>query len=136
MKEEIKQKWVSALRSGKYKPGRTYLSQIIFDGQTEYCCLGVLCDLAEKEGVVRPVFSSSTGIAYATYYATGNDADRNTYALPVAVMDWARLSSSNPEVRASGHTEIGVVSCLVSLAKLNDDGKSFEEIARLIEEQL
>ena len=44
MKEEIKDRWVEALRSGEYKQGKKALKM---DGN--FCCLGVLCDLHAKE---------------------------------------------------------------------------------------
>lgn len=39
---EIKQKWVEALRSGKYTQSRSRLRS-----DSGYCCLGVLCDVIE-----------------------------------------------------------------------------------------
>jgi len=44
MDKEVKQKWVDALRSGKYKQGQGYLRTP--DG---YCCLGVLCEVLNAE---------------------------------------------------------------------------------------
>jgi hypothetical protein len=41
------QKWVEALRSGKYQQTRYLISRK--DGK--YCCLGVACELAIAEGV-------------------------------------------------------------------------------------
>lgn len=41
MKKEAAQKWVEALRSGKYKQGVGMLR----NAKDEYCCLGVLCDI-------------------------------------------------------------------------------------------
>lgn len=41
MKKEIADKWVAALRSGKYKQGRQYLRTF----EDNYCCLGVLCEI-------------------------------------------------------------------------------------------
>jgi len=41
MNRDLKDKWVKALTSGKYKQGRNLLR----DGEDRYCCLGVLCDL-------------------------------------------------------------------------------------------
>lgn len=39
MDQEIKQKWCDALRSGKYKQGKSYM----YNEKTgTYCCLGVL----------------------------------------------------------------------------------------------
>ena len=40
MTPKMKAKWIKALRSGKYKQGKHYLSQIK-DGQEYNCCLGV-----------------------------------------------------------------------------------------------
>jgi hypothetical protein len=41
MKAEAKKQWVEALRSGKYRRGKSLLSP---DGKT-FCCLGVLCEI-------------------------------------------------------------------------------------------
>ena len=38
---ELKQKWIEALRSGKYAQ-----SQLALKNADGYCCLGVLCDIA------------------------------------------------------------------------------------------
>ena len=46
MKPEIKAKWLEALRGGGYKQGIGHLN-----GEKGFCCLGVLTDLAVKEGV-------------------------------------------------------------------------------------
>jgi hypothetical protein len=45
MNPEVKQLWVTALRSGKYKQGYCLLQ----DDQNRFCCLGVLCDIHSKE---------------------------------------------------------------------------------------
>jgi hypothetical protein len=42
--KEYKEKWVEALRSGKYKQGKGCLKK-----GDEYCCLGVLCDIVDPE---------------------------------------------------------------------------------------
>jgi hypothetical protein len=42
MNAELKQKWVEALRSGKYPQGINYLRT-----DQGYCCLGVLCDVID-----------------------------------------------------------------------------------------
>lgn len=46
--KEVRQLWVKALRSGEYKQGKECLKTV--DGK--YCCLGVLTDLALKNGVI------------------------------------------------------------------------------------
>lgn len=47
MDTELKQRWVEALRSDKYKQGRKRLRNP--DYQDEFCCLGVLADLIDPE---------------------------------------------------------------------------------------
>lgn len=44
MKKEVADKWVAALRSGKYQQTQGYLRDS--DG---FCCLGVLCDIFAKD---------------------------------------------------------------------------------------
>lgn len=39
--KKFKDKWIAALRSGKYKQGRGQLRSL----NNNYCCLGVLCDV-------------------------------------------------------------------------------------------
>lgn len=48
MTKELRDKWVSALRSGDYAQGQKRLRQ---EGDTpKYCCLGVLADLVDRNG--------------------------------------------------------------------------------------
>lgn len=51
MNPEIKQRWVKALRSGKYTQGRTVMVDSI-RGKDKFCCLGVLCDIQEPNRVM------------------------------------------------------------------------------------
>lgn len=46
MNPEIKQKWVEALRSGRYKQGNNALL-IQAQGGARYCCMGVLCEIVD-----------------------------------------------------------------------------------------
>jgi hypothetical protein len=66
MKAELKQKWVAALRSGKYTQGHKQLRTV----SNEYCCLGVLCD----------VFDNSKWKKF--YFCYSYDTPRNTNFLP------------------------------------------------------
>lgn len=45
MNPDVKVKWIAALRSGDYKQTHGALRD-----ENGYCCLGVLCDVAAKEG--------------------------------------------------------------------------------------
>lgn len=48
MSADLKNRWVEALRSGKYKQAQHSMRT----GQNEFCCLGVLCDIVDPEGWV------------------------------------------------------------------------------------
>lgn len=120
LNENAKQ-WIRALRSGKYKQTRGALHK----GEG-FCCLGVACDLAVQAGVVRTVKKDGmeVGVAYdglevkATY-------DGCIAVLPPRVMKWLRLRTPNGMSRSLA---------LPSLTKMNDQGKSFSEIADFIEQ--
>ena len=54
MPKAIKTRWVKALRSGKYKQTTGQLRECDDDGKpVGYCCLGVLCDITQKESGLR-----------------------------------------------------------------------------------
>lgn len=118
MNPEVKAKWLTALRSGVYRQSQGSLR----NERNEYCCLGVLCELASQADVIPlPILISDR-----THYAyNGSEA-----YLPDAVMGWAGLDKS-PEVPA-----INSNNEPLELAYLNDSGYSFERIADLIEEHL
>ena len=77
MKKSIKDKWVKALRSGKYEQGKNYLHSA--DGK--FCCLGVLCDIS-------PV-TSHRGVNTTSYGLL-----RLESSLPSEVMEWSGISTS------------------------------------------
>ena len=64
----IKAKWVSALRSGEFKQGTMQLRTL----DDKYCCLGVLCALAVREGVIDPPLPGVQGQFTDAYYFDGN----------------------------------------------------------------
>lgn len=59
MNPEVKAAWVAALRSGKYQQGKNYLAL-----EGKFCCLGVLCELALKHGIITTHFNSENGTGY------------------------------------------------------------------------
>ena len=121
MDPSIKQRWVSALRSGSYDQGRNHLRS-----NNKYCCLGVLCDLHAQS------YSQLWDLGRGPY---DSDPRRMIFEyggeeaiLPEQVVEWSGLDAQDPIV---AHDED-----LTSITKLNDlKGLSFEEIADLIEEQ-
>lgn len=104
--KEVRQLWVKALRSGEYKQGRTRLRTK--DGK--YCCLGVLTDLAVKNGVI-PEFIGSGGACNL---------------LLDDVRQWAGLDDKYGSYSRSDH------ACL---CQDNDRGKDFSWISDLIESE-
>lgn len=79
MKKEYADKWIAALRSGKYKQGKHTLCTV--EGKTaKYCCLGVLCHILNT-----PYKKEDTGLK--SYLG-------ETRSLPVAVMQEAGLKTN------------------------------------------
>lgn len=107
MNQDIKREWVAKLRSGKYEQGRGRLRS----KGNQYCCLGVLCEVAVEGGMIEP--PTLTGEEYAY--------DRNTAFLPNALVE---------EYGISGQETI-------TLMGLNDEkNMSFGQIAQYIEKNL
>lgn len=98
-------KWVEALRSGAYKQIKRRLRN--YDN-TAYCCMGVLCDLASRAGITD---------VWPDHICTAH--------VPHQVAVWAGLKRDN--------ASYADIHSLHSLADYNDDGKSFQEIADIIE---
>jgi hypothetical protein len=110
MKKDIKEKWVAALRSGKYKQGRFALRNPL----DEYCCLGVLCDIS----------SIGNWVSFKTYFQYTTKTSGNAEGLcflPEEVEYSLDLSSKEQ----------------AKLSDMNDSGRmSFEQIANYIEGKL
>jgi hypothetical protein len=134
MNPEIKRRWVWALRSGSYKQGRSCLH----DGSA-FCCLGVLTDLYANEKGLTWFHTEKAKTLF--YYALTSDPEQAS-TLPNEVIEWAGLRDGNPDIKAEmpvydeGGEEDHVVVTDTCLAEVNDGGKTFMEIAQLIEDQL
>lgn len=104
--EEARALWVKELRSGDWKQTKGYLRR-----QDACCCLGVACELYwEQTGELKPQLSHHGTYSYG--HERGN--------LPWEVQCWLGLE------RASGFHD-------QDLTVLNDSGRSFTEIADVIE---
>lgn len=128
MKEDIKAKWVEALRSGNYKQTEGNLHDT-----RGYCCLGVLCDIARQDGVGH--WEPSAAETCFLFVPRIDDVDADRSALPHAVQHWAGLPNENPSVDLpDADNQLGV--SLSTVAEANDSGNyDFNRIADLIEEQ-
>lgn len=121
MRGEIKERWVSELRSGNYEQGKIALKSVDDDGVTRYCCLGVLCEMAVEAGVIKSErVTKNQGLwAFGNYQTSG---------MPDEVMEWAGMSGLSD----LGHGPWGDAS----LSGRNDRGHPFPEIADFIEENI
>jgi len=113
MKAEWKDKWVAALRSGEYKQTREQL----YDGKG-YCCLGVLCKITGKK-----FFRDDYNHYYHYYVKDTQNGIREDIVLPTDVMNEVDMRTKNGAYRPG-----------LLLVNLNDSGKTFSEIADVIEE--
>jgi len=107
-------KWVEALRSGEYPQTTNWLAK-----EGRYCCLGVACELAVKDGL--PVEVTFNGAIRKPLSYNGFNQ-----VLPPAVRDWLGLDELDPYAEYEGSRH--------KLSLLNDDGAfDFNAIADVIE---
>ena len=102
-------KWLKSLRSGEYDQGKGRLRT-----EDSFCCLGVACDI------------SGLGRWEGDIFYTEGDYFHIVY-LPEAVMSWLGITTR------SGKFFNEDKDIIWSLSDTNDEGKSFAEIADLIE---
>jgi hypothetical protein len=121
MNSEVKEKWIAALRSGKYEQSKGTLRTV----NNEFCCLGVLCDLYNQEQENNLWGQNENDLRDYTFLTEDK-------LPPSVVITWAGLYERNPSVNVDlyGYTQIR------SVAEMNDQGFDFNEIADLIEAQL
>ncbi len=130
MKKKIAKKWAEALRSGEYEQRSGTLKAVLetpgAKGRVEYCCLGVLCEMALKEGVGMEEKKRSIPDSTCSLFLF----DGESAVVPPPVQKWAGLK-----------TDMGSMSLRTSesgpgyssLMEYNDEGCSFSEIADVIE---
>lgn len=112
MNPEVKIKLLEALRSGEYEKGSNCLAYRGDQGM-EYCCLGVLSVVAHKDGICGP-FEPHRGSELL--YGIEDD---HAYP-PLHVADWAGLSNDD----------------MITLASINDESSTFDEVIEHIETNL
>lgn len=130
MVPSIKAEWVAALESGDYEQGRGNLATVdtvtVGDLTTEvvkWCCLGVLCDLAVKAGVIHSV----QAFGRLNYAGEGS-------VLPQAVSYWAGLEGEDNPGVGEGKKPLSVWNDGSYYGKEHENvpSHSFEEIAAAI----
>lgn len=125
MRAEALDAWLKALRSGEYAQTKNKLCHIGENGERSFCCLGVLSDIAVKEGACgwRGRFRH-------------HEVDGEANYLTDSVTAWARLSDQTREQLPISDliAFTGKEGESVHLSDLNDRGRSFNEIADIIEQ--
>lgn len=131
MNPEVKQKWIDALRSGKYEQGSEKLRSV-----SGYCCLGVLCDLYAQEHNVEWEFRGrgGTNLQPQDYWYFDDQSE----FLPKIVMNWAGLKTHNPSVRVDIEDNFDDDNSFYTdeIANVNDSGYTFMDLSKIIEQQL
>jgi hypothetical protein len=90
-----------------------------------FCCLGVACDVKNKENWVKQSFNYQEECVYEY-------KDVNSFAkdiLPLDVQEWLGLNTSSGKFFKNKEDPFS----WTYLTELNDEGKTFEEIADIIE---
>lgn len=129
--KDFKDQWVSALRSGKYQQGKGYLRLT----DNRFCCLGVACDLlGVKWNKIEITPNEETTVTtYEDFYETdsaGSEELPRRADLPDEI--WKALTSKMP----MEGDYVGNNSWMDFLAKKNDAGWTFEQLADVIEREL
>lgn len=115
MNQTIKQKWITALRSGKF----TQITGTMRVSKYECCALGVLCTVA---GAKWKKYQNKMTDKTKHYYLVGINGQPTTRA----VLDENMVLILGLTPREIGHT--------TTLIQMNDAGWTFDQIADEIEE--
>lgn len=123
MNQQIKEEWITLLESGEVEQGKHQLRT----QDNTFCCLGVLCTIAERHGIGHWGLGESGD--ETLFYTTSYDVATGVTVLPDEVVQWAGLDNILPEVVYD--------NVKTNLAELNDAyALTFKEIAKVIREQL
>lgn len=128
--------FVAALRSGRYKQGKSALQYVDEDGTERFCCLGVACEVAVESLPELKItdYLDTNGFKRYAYNSSGS-------TLPRAVYNWYGLFPDNPRLVIPGvkppwwkFWQKPVPDRTVPATVANDAwGLSFEQIADAFE---
>ena len=142
MNPEVKAKWLTALRDPSAV--QTVNTLEVCKGEDKgQCCLGVLMEVAYKDGVIQPYerreMVRPDGQVIYQYWSEMNDRWEDGTLTP-EVVKWAELPNSNPEVTVptdEWSDEYGEEVYDIELSDANDSLKMpFTAIADAIERDL
>lgn len=122
---EVAQKWADALRSGEYPQ-----SSGVLHNNFGFCCLGVLCDVAVKNGVIPAPRIDSDVISARRFYG----AEEASAFLPTEVQDWLGTDGRDVDAPQSVVNALNLYNFRSSFVALNDThDATFDHIADCIE---
>lgn len=117
--------WVAALRSGDYKQASMALRV-----SDKFCCLGVLCDISKTGTWVCEYDPEENPLQDKRYYRVNGFEDYTQ--LPVPVRDWLGIPEGDPAIDIPETRDHENDCSAVTLAGLNDQGLTFNQIADVI----
>lgn len=116
--------WADALESGDYPQGRSVMANNSGEGQWEYCCLGVFCDVLDKRGLIPE------GWVWNGVVLVEQDTGNVWSAVPPSTVMRVAFGNNEMDPGPSRSTFADV------FARANDAlGKSFIEIAHAIRDR-
>jgi hypothetical protein len=139
MNPTIKESWCNALESGEYHQGIGKLK----NQQNEFCCLGVLSNLASENHLCEWVVSDLSPDFYSCYSSETKEYKTDDYLLK-EVISWAELEQHtnnagdvlvrwSPILEKYGYSNGDYNKIFIS--ELNDAEVPFSVIAQLIRDQ-
>lgn len=151
LKPEVKKLWLDALRSERYAQAQKRLMKPEYEGKPKACCLGVLCDVMMKEGLIEGEWKSvslmgETRLSFVTPNGSNTllppeDVIRAAFDMPKEAFDRSVVTVHRTfatKLRNNSKFCRGVLldDHDARLFELNDNGASFAEIADIIEEKM
>jgi hypothetical protein len=118
-REELRKMWIEALRSGEYEQGRDHLR----DPDGGYCCLGVLCHLV---GIMDERGNATIGTDNLDEDLQYQDSVSCNVLCPLPLAKHVGIIGTSGDHRGGHFTA-------PTLARMNDDGKTFNQIADALE---
>jgi hypothetical protein len=128
----IRNDWIPALRSGKYKQAREELRLEFSDGSVGFCCLGVALDRLNKRGTVQGSWDGKRFVLPDGSIVSQTLNPDVTRPLGFVADKTVRLKNDTL-VDEGDDLLAGPVVDGQTLASHNDAGKTFVQIADLIE---
>lgn len=125
MKSDVKQKWVEALRSGKYTKGEEYFKRIDENGQCFHCAVGVLFDLIKDDFELKEVSDKREDIEVFSF--VNKSYKKGSYNFKLSMMGVLN------EIDLCLTEYLQIVDMNDGVETINARPRSFNEIADWIE---